>query len=103
MRAISLAVTGLSYAIIACSSGGTSVQPVERTPVASVAISVPSTLLVGQTQRGTATPLDQSGSPLSNRTVTWGTSAAQVATVDNSGLIAAGAPGNRVIPPAREG
>ncbi|HKN57268.1 MAG TPA: Ig-like domain-containing protein, partial [Gemmatimonadaceae bacterium] len=103
MRAISLAVTGLSIAIIACSSGGTSVQPIERTPVASVAVSVPSTLLVGQTQRGTATPLDKSGSPLSNRTVTWGTSAAQVATVDNSGLIAAVAPGNALITAASEG
>src|SRR5438105_2871593 len=103
MRAISLAVTGLSCAIIACSSGGTSVQPIERTPVASVAISLPSTLLVGQTQRGTATPLDESGLPLSNRTVTWGTSTAQVATVDNSGLIAAVAPGNALITAASEG
>src|SRR5690348_8261075 len=103
MRAISLAVTGLSFAIIACSSGGTSVQPIERTPVASVAISLPSTLLVGETERGTATPLDESGAPLSNRTVTWQTSAAQVATVDNSGMIAAVAPGNAMITAASEG
>src|SRR5256714_10480741 len=97
MRAISLAVTGLSFAIIACSSGGTSVQPIERTPVASVAISLPSTLLVGQTDRGTATPLDESGSPLSNRAVSWGTSAAQVATVSASGVVTAVAVGSAQI------
>src|SRR2546423_12685786 len=97
MRAISLAVTGLPFAITACSSGGTSAQPIERPPVAAFAISLPSTLLVGQTERGTAPPLDESGSPLSNRAVSWGTSAAQVATVSASGVVTAGAVGSAQI------
>src|SRR5881398_1473935 len=55
MRTLFLAVTGLFIAVTACSEGGTSVLPVERTPVAAVALSIPaSALVVGQTAHGTA-------------------------------------------------
>ena len=46
MRTIFLAVTGLSIAVTACSDGGTSVEVVQKTPVASVAITLPTGALV---------------------------------------------------------
>ena len=104
MRAISLAVTGVTLAVIACSSGGTSIQPVERTAVASIELSVPSSpLVVGQTERGTATPLDESGNALVGRPVSWKSSTAAVATVDATGLIAGVSPGNATITATSEG
>ena len=104
MRTLSLAVTGVTLAVIACSSGGTSIQPVERTAVASIDLTVPSSaLVVGQTERGTATPLDQSGNALVGRPVSWISSTAAVATVDATGLIAGVSPGNATITATSEG
>lgn len=104
MRTLILAVTGLFIGVAACSDGGTSVIFVERSPVASISVALPSSsLLVGQTTRGTATVLDAAGALLTDRVITWQTSNAAVAVVDNAGTIAAVAPGNAVISAVSEG
>ncbi len=104
MRTLFLAVTGLFLAVAACSSDGTSVLPIERTPVASVSITLPSpSLVVGQRAHGTATALDASGTVLTGRTITWQTSSASVASVDDAGMIAAVAPGSAMISAVSEG
>lgn len=104
MRTIFLAVTGLSIAVTACSDGGTSVVVVQKTPVASVVISLPtSALMVGQTAHGTATARDASGVALSDRPIAWRSSNAGIATVDGTGTIAGVAPGNATISAESEG
>jgi uncharacterized protein YjdB len=90
MRTIFLAVTGLFVAVTACSDGGTSVEVVQKTPVASVVISLPTTsLMVGQTAHGTAVARDATGVTLPDRPIAWHSSNAAVATVDEAGTIAA--------------
>lgn len=102
MRTLFLAVTGICLGVTACSSGGTSI--VERAPVASVSLTLPSqSLLVGQSESARATALDASGAALSGRTITWGTSNAAIAQVDGAGVIAALAPGNTMISAQSEG
>jgi trimeric autotransporter adhesin len=105
MRAFILAVTGLAFSVAACSSYGTSVVEVKNAAhVASVAVVLPSpSLLAGQTQRGTATVKDSSGASLPDKPVTWSTSSAAVATVTDSGLIRAVAPGTAVVSAVSEG
>ena len=104
MRTIFLAVTGLSIAVTACSDGGTSVEVVQKTPVASVAITLPTgALVVGQTEHGSAVARDASGATLPDRTITWRTSNADVATVDATGMIAGLTPGNAAISAESEG
>jgi len=103
MRAFMLAVTGLVVGVIACTSGGTAVE-VERTPVAAITVQLPATSLTeGQTARAVATPLAADGSPLANRPVVWQSSISAVATVSESGMIAAVSPGHTVISAASEG
>ncbi len=98
MRTLFLAVTGAVVGLTACSSGGTSTLPVERTAVASVVVALPSSsLLVGQTARGTATARDASGNSLPDRAITWQTSSTAIANVDNTGMISAVAPGTAEI------
>ena len=104
MRAFILAVTGISITVTSCSSGGTSVVEAEQVPVAAVSVELPSASLIpGQTERGTATPRDAQGVPLSNRTISWQTSSAAVASVTNSGMITAVAPGAVTISASSEG
>ena len=106
MRTFILAVTGLIFAAIAaCSSYGTSVVEVGRnkTPVASVSITVPVSLAAGQTARATASPKDANGVVLSDRPVTWFTSSASIASVSDSGVISAVAPGTALVSAVSEG
>ncbi len=57
-------------------------------PVASVTVTSAATaLLVGGTQRLTATVFDSQGATLTNRTITWGTSNSAIARVDSTGLV----------------
>ncbi len=73
-------------------------------PVASVEItpSAPTVPMGGSVQL-TATLRDASGLPLSGRTVTWGTSDAQVATVDAAGMVTGLVPGTATIHATSEG
>jgi uncharacterized protein YjdB len=106
MRTFMLAVTGLVFfSVAACSSGGTSVIAADKTPakVASVAVSVPASLVAGQTARAVAIPKDENGTPLPDRAVTWYSSAASIANVTDSGVISAVAPGTTVVSAVSEG
>src|SRR6188508_2714945 len=100
MRAFILAVTGFGFIVVAaCSSYGTSVVEVEQqAKVASLSISLPSpSLVAGQTQRGRVILKDASGAAISGRRVSWFTSSASIATVNDSGDIAAMNPGNATL------
>ena len=98
MRTFILAVTGLALGVIACSSGGTSVVEIQKTPVASISLVLSNrSLVTGQNELATATPLDASGAPLADRTVTWRSSSSTIATVTNSGMISAVSPGSAII------
>ncbi len=101
MRAFTLAVTGLAF-VTACSGGGTSTEIVHAA-VASISVSLPSSLAAGQKARGTAIPRDANGNPLSGRTVSWQSLSSSVATVSDSGMISAVAPGTAVISASSEG
>ncbi len=105
MRTFIRAVTGLVFSVAACSTYGTSVVEVQKTPakVASVAISVPLSLVAGQSARATATPKDASGNALTDREVSWYSSSASVANVTDSGVISAVAPGTAVVSAVSEG
>src|SRR3954469_12768396 len=105
MRAFMLAVTGLIIGVAACSTYGTSVVEVhnQRAQVASVALTVPSSIVAGQSVRAIATPKDANGAALTDRPVTWYTSSGAIASVDDSGIISAVAPGNAVVSAVSEG
>ena len=87
-----------TVAISAASEGRTgtaSVTVLAAAAVASVAIEPPAlTLIVGGQARLGATLRDARGGILADRTVTWRSSSAAVATVDPSGLVNAVGPGS---------
>ncbi len=95
-------VTGKSVGgpvITATSEGksGTSSVTVTPAPVASVDVTPsPASVVVGTTLQLTATPKDAAGNALTGRTVTWGTSDANLATVDANGLVTGKAAGGPV-------
>ena len=102
-------VTGrnIGTAQVAASAGGQSaVVPVtvSPVPVASLAIA-PSTatVAIGGTVVLQAVAYDTTGAQLSGRTITWATSAAQVATVDASGNVTAVTAGTATISATCEG
>lgn len=72
------------------------VATVDLTPTAS-------TLRVSHTRQLSATPRDQAGNALSDRPVSWTSSASSVASVSGSGLVTAVAPGTATISAASEG
>jgi trimeric autotransporter adhesin len=73
-------------------------------PVASVAVNPPTaSLAIGGTITLSATVRDAHGAALSGRTITWSTSAAQIATVSNTGVVTAVAPGVATITATSEG
>jgi hypothetical protein len=88
---------------------GISAQAVITVPqrlvqVASVAVSPPlASLLVGRTLQLAATLTDSAGNRLPGRTATWTSSAPDVATVSDGGLVAAVAPGTTTITAAADG
>ena len=73
-------------------------------PVASVVVTPTSQVIkVGQKFQFQAEPLDADGNPLSGRVVTWSTSDATVASVDNTGLVTGVAVGPATITATSEG
>src|SRR5216117_116088 len=92
--------------ITATSEGqsGSAALTVTTVPVASVVVS-PATASrqVGQTVQLTATPQDASGTALTGRVVTWGSSNTAVATVNGSGLVTGMAAGPATITATSEG
>jgi len=103
-RTFILAVTGCAV-IVACGSYGTSVVEVgnTRTAVASVSVTVPLSLAAGQTARAIATPKDANGTALTDRPVLWYSSSSSIASVTDSGIISAVAPGSTVLSAISEG
>jgi uncharacterized protein YjdB len=73
-------------------------------PVATVQLSLgSSTLVIGATTQGTVVLRDASNNVLTGRVVTWSTSDANVATVDNAGVVTAIAVGSATINATSEG
>ena len=105
MRTFIVAVTGIALCVAACSSYGTSVVETNQPPahVASVSISLPNSLTAGQTARGVAVPKDASGAALTNRAVIWYSSSTAIASVTDSGVISAVAPGTTLVSAVSEG
>ncbi len=94
------------YQVIATESGGTlaDTAAVTITSVASVDVMPdPATVVVGQTVQLTATPRDASGNALSGRVVSWSSSDAVVATVNNTGLVSGVGVGSATITATSEG
>ncbi len=83
---------------------GTAIVTVTPIPVTSVAVS-PRTgaLIVGQTLQFSATTAAAGGQTLTDRAVTWTSSAAGIASVSSTGLVTAIAPGNATITATSEG
>lgn len=93
-RTLLLAAVAATFA--ACSGDSPSEPPAPT--VASVAITpLTPSIPVGQTQQLTATARSSTGSTVSGLTVSWSTSAPNVATVSSSGLVTGVAPGQAAI------
>ena len=105
MRAFILAVTGVAIGVSACGSYGTDAVEVRKpASVAAVSVTLASqSLVAGQSQRATVVVKDANGAALSNRTVLWYSSAASVATVDESGVISGISPGATTVSAVSEG
>ena len=109
----SVSSTGLVTAIgegsatITASSGGKSGSAsvaVIFVPVASVLV-LPGelTLLAGQSQALTATPIGESGNPLTGRSIAWTITEPSVANVSASGVVTAVGPGTATVVATSEG
>ena len=86
MRQSVAVLLGLCGLLTACSSS----EPVDVVAVATVSVSPPSaTLAIGGAVQLAATVLDTRGGVVTDRTVSWTTENAQVATVSNAGLVTA--------------
>jgi alpha-tubulin suppressor-like RCC1 family protein len=104
----SAAVAAIMALAVACGSDSTTTDPGTKPPpvvnVASVDVT-PQTaeVVVGHTATLNATPRDASGSALSGRSVSWTSSNANVASVDNNGTVTGVAAGNATITASSEG
>jgi hypothetical protein len=88
------------FGAAACSTT-TSDQPV---PVASLDVSPPTiSINVGERATLTATPKSASGQPMTARTVSWSSSATNIATVDGVGVVTGVLAGSAVITASSEG
>lgn len=106
MRAFILAVTGLAFAVAACSSYGTSVVDSEKpsTAQATIAISpASSNLQVGGTVQLAATTRDASGAVLTGRAIAWSSANAGISSVNSNGLVTAVSAGSTQITASSEG
>ena len=98
-RAVGLLALG---ALTACGGGGDGGTP--PAVIASVRITPASLdLEPGQTSVLTAVPVDASGTVINGRSLSWGTSNAAVATVNNSGLVTGVADGTATLTATIEG
>ena len=102
--AVLFALTFLAFYGCGGDGGGGNTGPVDPEPVATVEVSPPTGALeVGQTAQLTVTLKDAAGATLTNRMVTYSSSAGSVATVSTSGLVTAMAKGDATITATSEG
>ncbi len=100
---------GIALVVAAVACGGSSDVTAPpggggNTPVASVGLDQASaSIAVGATVTLTATPRDAQGNALSGRTVTWSTSDATIASVNDAGLVTGKALGTATITATSEG
>jgi len=93
---------------VACGSDSTTTDPGTKPPpaasVASVDVSPTSAeVITGHTSKLNATPRDAAGNALAGRAVSWTSSNANVASVDNSGSVTGVAAGNATITATSDG
>src|SRR5258706_11977262 len=69
----------------------------------TLGVSVPGTVVVGQTTTATVTGADQFGTTVATGPVVWSTLSAAVATVNGSGVVTAVAPGQTQVVAAANG
>ena len=104
----SAAIAAILALAAACGSDSATTDPGTKPPpvvgVASVDVT-PQTaeVVVGHTAKLNATPRDASGAALSGRTVSWSSSNANIASVDNSGTVTGLVAGNATITASSEG
>ncbi len=80
------------------------IPPVLPAAVATVSVSLSSSsIAVDKTSQATAVVRSSNGTALSGRTITWSTSAANIATVSASGVVTAKKPGSATITATSEG
>ena len=103
-RILALSISSLAlFHLASCGGGGESPTDPDA-QVASVTVSPNQfDLVVGETQQLTATPRDQSGSPLVGRSITWASSEETVASVSATGLVTAVGEGSATITASSEG
>jgi len=96
-----LAPAALLLAVLGSACGGSS----ESAPpaVVSVTVSITSPLAVGQTAQASAVLRDGTGNVLTDRTITWTSSASGIASVSSSGLVTAVAAGAATVTATSEG
>lgn len=100
------AVSAGTATITATSEGqsGSATLTIGPAPVAAVSVTLAAgSIAAGATTQGTAVLRDASNAVLSGRTVTWSSSATNVATVNAAGLVTAVAPGTTNITATSEG
>lgn len=85
---------------LGCHSGGNS----GPAPVASISVALsPANVQVGATAQATAILKDAAGNVLADRTITWTSTAAGIATIDAAGVVSTLAPGSADITATSEG
>ncbi|MEO6445599.1 MAG: Ig-like domain-containing protein [Gemmatimonadaceae bacterium] len=101
LRRSSATLMAFSLLLAGCSGGG---EPSGPPKVARVSINLlASTVEVGATLQFTTLAFDAKGNALTGRTTTWSSSAATIASVDNSGIVLGVAPGSATITASIDG
>ena len=78
----------LVAALAAGCSGGESAAPTPTPVLSALNVSIaPTAIQVGQTATATATGRDQFGAPIAAGTISWSSSASQIASISNSGTV----------------
>ncbi len=98
-RSVSLAMAALLAMPAAALVSGCSQSPTQSSPLVSridFNVSNP-TLAVGDTLRIVASAYDESGTLLTNQTVSWASAHPTIATVDGTGLLTGVAAGNTTV------
>lgn len=94
------------FALTSCGGGGgdgvTTPPPVQVVTTVNVSVS-PSSFEVGETATATATVLDQNGSTLNGKTITWTSDNQAIATVSTAGVVTGVSIGSARITGAVEG